>query len=112
MHTETNTPVDVPTKRSTIPKEVTAPSPAYWPLMLEEPELAREEILQPVVEEEDILEIDQGLEDIALVSSDDDFHDAVLDDTVAYEDESALPRYNLRNRRFHPYHPPPDDDSE
>ena len=102
LHTETNTPIDVPTTRSTIPNELMTPGPAYWPLMLEEPVLVREEVRQPVVEEEDILELTQELENITLASSDDDFHDAALDETVAYEDESALPRYPLRHARRYP----------
>ena len=85
--------------QSSFPKAPVAPSPASWPLVLEEePEPIGEEIHQPVGEDE-ILELSQGIENISLqLDSSDDEH-SELEETVAYADETALPRYPQRVRR-------------
>ena len=85
--------------QSSFPKAPVAPSPASWPLVLEEePEPIGEEIHQPVGEDE-ILELSQGIENISLqLDSSDDEH-SELEETVAYADETALPRYPQRDRR-------------
>ena len=102
--------------QSSFPKAPVAPSPASWPLVLEEePEPIGEEIHQPVGEDEilepigeeiyqpvgedEILELSQGIENISLqLDSSDDEH-SELEETVAYADETALPRYPQRDRR-------------
>ena len=97
LETEQNTPH--PIIQSSVPKAPVAPSPASWPLVPEEePEQIREEIRQPVGEDE-ILELSQGIENISLQldSSDDDHSE--LEETVEYADETALPRYPQRDRR-------------